>query len=90
MNQKQITLYFRPFCGFCAAADRLLTQKGYQFDKIDIWANPDAKNEMIAKAGGRTTVPQIFADDTYVGDCSRIHELDAAGKLDAYLTALST
>lgn len=87
MSQKQITMYFRPMCGFCAAAERLLTSKGYTFNKINIWTEAGAKEDMVAKSGGKTSVPQIFADDTYVGDCSGIHNLDAAGKLDGLLTA---
>ena len=74
-------------CGFCAAAERLLTRKGYSFEKINIWTVEGAKDEMMAKAGGRTSVPQIFADDAYIGDCSGLHDLDAAGKLDELLQA---
>lgn len=74
-------------CGFCAAAERLLTSKGYTFKKINIWTEAGAKEDMIAKSGGRSTVPQVFADGTHVGDCSAIHDLDAAGKLDGLLTA---
>ena len=85
MDQKDIHLYFRPLCGFCAAAERLLTSKGYTFTKTNIWEVPGAKEEMIVKTGGKTSVPQIFADEAYVGDCSGIHDLDAAGKLDALL-----
>ena len=51
MSQKKITMYFRPMCGFCAAAERLLKSKGYQFEKIDIWAVPGAKEEMVARQG---------------------------------------
>ena len=87
MAQKDITFYFRPMCGFCAAAERLLTSKGYRFTKINIWTEAGAKQDMVAKTGGKTTVPQIFAGDAYVGDCSGIHDLDAAGKLDDLLTA---
>ena len=85
MSQKPITMYFRPMCGFCAAAERLLTSKGYTYNKINIWTVDGAKEEMMAKAGGRTSVPQVFAGDAYVGDCSGLHDLDAVGKLDALL-----
>ena len=76
-------------CGFCAAAERLLTNKGYTFNKINIWTEAGAKEDMMAKSGGHSTVPQVFADDTYVGDCSRIHDLNAAGKLDELLISSS-
>ena len=85
MQQQTITLYFRPLCGFCAAAERLLTQKGYTFSKINIWTEPEAKQEMLEKTGGKTTVPQIFAGETYIGDCSDLYDLNAAGELDLKL-----
>lgn len=87
MAQKKITVYFRPMCAFSSAAERLLTSKGYTYEKINIWTDPGAKAEMVQKTGGRTTVPQIFAGDQYIGDCSGIHDLDAAGKLDGLLKA---
>ena len=87
MNQKQITIYVRPLCYFCAATERLLTSRGYAFDKINIWTQAGAKEEMVAKTGGKTSVPQIFVDNSYLGDCSSIHDLNAAGKLDALLKA---
>ena len=85
LTQKHIKVYFRPFCGFCAAVERLLTEKGYAFDKINIWEQPGAKQDMIAKSGGQMTVPQVFADGDYIGDCSALHDLEAAGQLDALL-----
>ena len=85
MAQKKITFYFRPMCGFCIAAERLLVKKGYILDKINVWTKPKAKETMIAKSGGRSTVPQIFADDLYIGDCRDIYDLEATGKLDPLL-----
>ena len=87
MAQKHIQLYFRPMCGFCASAEALLKKKGYTFDKINIWTEAGAKEDMVTKSGGQTTVPQIFADGKHIGDCSGIHDLNAAGKLDKLLTA---
>ncbi len=86
MSQKVLTLYFRPLCGFCAAVERLLQSKGYAYTKINIWTEAGAKDEMIARTGGRATVPQVFADDLYIGDCSRVQALEAAGELDGLLT----
>lgn len=84
---KTIEIYTSPLCGFCHAAKRLLTQKGASFTEIDVLANPDRKPEMIQRANGGRTVPQIFIGDTYVGGCDELYALDRAGKLDPLLAA---
>lgn len=83
----QIEIYTSPLCGFCHAAKRLLTQKGATFTEIDVLANPDRKPEMIQRANGGRTVPQIFIGDTRVGGCDDLYALDRAGKLDPLLAA---
>ena len=83
----QIEIYTSPLCGFCHAARRLLTQKGATFTEIDVLANPDRKPEMIQRANGGRTVPQIFIGDTHVGGCDDLYALDRAGKLDPLLAA---
>lgn len=80
-----IEIYTSPLCGFCHMAKRLLKKKGAAFTEIDIWSQPDRKPEMISRAGGRRTVPQIFIGDTHVGGCDELHALERAGKLDAML-----
>ncbi|GGH28695.1 glutaredoxin 3 [Cribrihabitans marinus] len=84
---KPVELYTSPLCGFCHAAKRLLTQKGVSFTEIDVLTNPGRKAEMIDRAGGRRTVPQIFIGETHVGGCDDLYELDRAGKLDPLLAA---
>lgn len=84
---KTIEIYTSPLCGFCHAAKRLLTQKGASFTEIDVLANPDRKPEMIQRANGGRTVPQIFIGDTHVGGCDDLFALDRAGKLDPLLAA---
>ena len=84
---KPIEIYTSPLCGFCHAAKRLLTQKGVSFSEIDVLANPARKPEMIQRANGRRTVPQIFIGTTHVGGCDELYALDRAGKLDALLAA---
>lgn len=81
-----VEIYTSPLCGFCHAAKRLLAQKGVNFSEIDVLANPDRKSEMIARASGGRTVPQIFIGDTHVGGCDELYALDRAGKLDPLLT----
>ena len=84
---KQVEIYTSPLCGFCSAAKRLLSQKGVTFSEIDVWANPDRKPEMIQRANGGRTVPQIFVGTTHVGGCDELFALERAGKLDALLAA---
>lgn len=80
-----VTLYTKPYCGFCHAAKRLLGQKGVEFEEIDISAHPERRPEMIQKANGRTTVPQIFIAGAHIGGFDDMYDLDAGGKLDAML-----
>ena len=62
-------------------------QKGVNFSEIDVLAQPDRKPEMIQRANGGRTVPQIFIGDTHVGGCDDLYALDRAGKLDSLLAA---
>lgn len=80
-----VEIYTSPLCGFCHAAKRLLNQKGVEFSEIDVWAHPDRKPEMMQRANGRHTVPQIFIDEIHVGGCDDLYALDRAGKLDPML-----
>lgn len=82
---KSVEIYTSPMCGYCHAAKRLLTQKGVEFTEIDVWATPERKPEMIQRANGGRTVPQIFVGETHVGGCDELYELEGAGKLDALL-----
>jgi len=82
-----IEIYTSPLCGFCHAAKRLLKQKGATFREIDVLQNPDRKPEMIQRANGGRTVPQIFIDDLHVGGCDDLYALERDGKLDPLLTA---
>ncbi|MCL6284834.1 glutaredoxin 3 [Ruegeria sp. 2012CJ41-6] len=84
---KPVEIYTSPLCGFCHAAKRLLTQKGARFDEIDVLRDPARKPEMIKRAGGGRTVPQIFIGDIHVGGCDELYALDRAGKLDSLLAA---
>lgn len=84
---KPVEIYTTPICGFCTAAKRLLTKKGVNFSEIDLWSSPDRKPEMIRRANGRRTVPQIFIGDTHVGGCDDLFDLEGDGKLDALLAS---
>lgn len=82
-----IEIYTSPLCGFCHAAKRLLKQKGVNFTEIDVFREPSRKAEMIERANGGRTVPQIFVGDTHVGGCDDLYALEQAGKLDPLLAA---
>ena len=82
----RVEIYSSPLCGFCHAAKRLLKSKGVRFTEINVLANPGRKAEMISRAGGSRTVPQIFIDGTHVGGCDELYALERAGKLDLMLT----
>ena len=84
---KTVEIYTSPLCGFCHAAKRLLTQKGVSFAEIDIAQQPNKRQEMMQRANGRHTVPQIFIGTTHVGGCDELYALDRAGKLDPMLAA---
>ena len=80
-----VEIYTSPLCGYCHAAKRLLAQKGVEFAEIDLAQAPGRRAEMVARAGGRRTVPQIFVGDVHVGGCDELHALERAGRLDALL-----
>ncbi|PYE24762.1 glutaredoxin 3 [Rhizobium sp. PP-F2F-G20b] len=82
-----VVLYTRQACGYCAAAKTLLSSKGVSFEEHDATYSPDLRKEMIAKANGGSTFPQIFINGTHVGGCDDLHALDKAGKLDPMLAA---
>lgn len=82
-----VELYTSPTCGYCHAAKRLLTSKGVNFSEVDVVAAPERRAEMIERANGRRTVPQIFIGETHVGGFDDLAALEQAGKLDALLAA---
>ncbi len=84
---KPVEIYSSPLCGFCHAAKRLLKSKGIEFTEVNVLTSPGRKPEMIQRAGGRTSVPQIFIGDDHVGGCDDLFELERAGKLDQMLAA---
>lgn len=84
---KHVVIYTSPFCGFCHAAKRLLAAKGVNFNEIDLSSAPDRRAEMVQRANGSRTVPQIFIGDDHVGGCDELHALERAGQLDPLLAA---
>jgi glutaredoxin 3 len=83
----RVEIYTKMFCGFCAAAKRLLTEKGVEYEEYDITMGGEKRAEMLQRADGRSSVPQIFIDGTHVGGCDDLHALEETGKLDPMLAA---
>ena len=81
----RIEIYSKVFCGFCTRAKRLLDAKGARYEDHDITMGGPKRAEMIQRANGRTTVPQIFIDGRHIGGCDDLHALDSAGRLDPLL-----
>ena len=84
----RVVLYTTPYCGYCRAAKRLLTRKGVAFTEIDVSGDLALRQEMIDRAYGGRTVPQIFINGTHVGGYDELAELDRAAKLDPLLAEI--
>ena len=82
---KPVEIYTQPSCGFCTAAMRLLASKGAQITEHDVRARPEKRAEMVQRANGGRTTPQIFVGDTHVGGCDDLFALERSGKLDSLL-----
>ena len=83
----KVEIYTKMTCPYCHRAKALLKQKGVDPAEIAVDFGGDKKQEMMARAGGRMTVPQIFIDGRHVGGCDDLFELEHAGKLDGLLAA---
>ena len=81
----KVEIYTKAFCPYCSRAMRLLAAKGAEVEEIDITMGGPRRAEMLARADGRTTVPQIFVGGRHVGGSDDLAELDRAGELDALL-----
>ena len=78
---KNITVYSGPSCGFCDAAKKLLGRNSLEYKEIDISTDPNLMDEMIKKAGGKRTIPQIFFEEYHVGGYQELRELEKSGNL---------
>ena len=82
---KKVTIYTGPFCNYCDAAKRLLTRNNAQYNEINIGKVDGAMDEMIKKANGKRTIPQIFFDDEHIGGYQELRDLEKNGTLEASL-----
>jgi glutaredoxin 3 len=81
----KVEIYSSQFCGYCMRAKRLLSRKGVDYVDYDVFEQPERRTEMVQRAGGRTSVPQIFIDGQHIGGCDELYALDQDGKLDPLL-----
>ena len=79
---KTITMYTGPMCNFCDAAKRLLARNNLKYNEIDISSKEGLMDEMIKKANGKRTIPQIFFDDSHVGGYQELRALEKSGELE--------
>lgn len=82
---QDVVIYTRSWCGYCTRAKALLARKGAKFQEIEISDDEPLRDEMVARAGGRRTVPQIFLWETHVGGCDDLYRLEGEGRLDTLL-----
>ena len=82
---RNITIYTGALCGFCDAAKKLLTRNNAEYKEIDVSTVDGAMDEMITKANGKRTVPQIFFDDQHIGGYDDIRALEKENKLPELL-----
>ena len=80
-----VEIYTTRFCPYCVAAKALLKRKGVAYKEIDVGFASGRREEMIQRANGRMTVPQIFIGDVHVGGNDDLQALERAGKLDPLL-----
>ena len=81
----QVTIYTKAYCPYCVRAKSVLDNKGVAYQEIRIDEQPELRPQMIERAGGRTTVPQIFIGEQHIGGCDDMLALDARGQLDPLL-----
>ncbi|MAP94171.1 MAG: glutaredoxin 3 [Ponticaulis sp.] len=82
----KVEIYTREWCPYCTRALSLLDKKNVDYTHIDAGMDPEKRKEMIQRAQGGSTYPQIFINDDHVGGCDELHALERAGKLDALLS----
>ena len=81
-----VEIYTSMFCGYCVRAKKLLSQKGVSFTEQDVTADKNGRMLMTSRAGGRTSVPQIFINGDHIGGCDELFTLERSGTLDKLLS----
>ena len=81
----KVVMYCTPYCPYCVRARMLLTTKGADFEEIRLDLEPNRREEMERRAGGLTSVPQIFIGERHIGGCDELYALESQGELDPLL-----
>jgi len=81
----KVEIYTSPFCGYCTRAKQLLKSKNVAFEEISVFTTHGARDEMVGRAHGHHTVPQIFINGAHIGGCDELYALDHHGELDPRL-----
>lgn len=81
----EVVVYGTGICPYCTRARALLQKKDVPFEEIRVDMQPERREEMVERAGGGTSVPQIFIGDMHVGGCDELYALESAGRLDELL-----
>ena len=81
----EIVIYRTEYCNYCDMAERLLDEMGVEYEEIDVTHDPEQRDTMVEKAGGKRTVPQIFIDDQSIGGYDDLYALKQSGELDELL-----
>ena len=84
---QRVTIYSTTLCPFCWRAKRLFDVKGVSYEEINIMDDPGLRSEMVSRAGGESTVPQIFIAGQHIGGSDELIALEKTGKLDLLLNA---
>ncbi len=90
MATRKVEIYTTMFCPYCHSAKALLARKGIAYTEVAVDGQREARRAMSERAGGRTSVPQIFIGGEHVGGCDDLHALEDAGRLDAMVQASVT
>ena len=85
----QVEIYTTMLCPYCWRAKKLLEERGARIKEVDVMTDGKLRAEMRERAGGRTSVPQIFINGRHVGGCDDLYDLDRAGKLEPMLAEAS-
>ncbi len=83
----KVEIYSGAYCPYCDRAKALLTRKGVPFTEYKVDEDDSKREEMLGRANGRRTIPQIFINDAHIGGCDDLHALDSKGELDQLLSA---
>ena len=86
---RRVEIYIRPFCEYCARALAVLERKNHPYQAYNIWESAEKRLEMKKRSGGRSTVPQIFIDESYLGESTELLALEEQGVLDSILSGES-